>query len=40
VAGRRCQQGPINRAELRARDLPAQELELVAYHQQLDVFRV
>ena len=35
-----CQQGPIRCAELRPRDLPAQDLELVAQHQQLDVFHV
>jgi len=38
VAGRGSQQGPIRLAELRAGDLPAQDLELVAQHQQLDVF--
>jgi uncharacterized protein YdhG (YjbR/CyaY superfamily) len=35
-----CQQRPINRAELRPRDLPTQDLELVAQHQQLDVFHM
>jgi hypothetical protein len=40
MAGCGCQQGPISHAELRPRDLPAQDLELVAQHQQLDVFHV
>jgi hypothetical protein len=31
---------PINCAELRPRDLPAQDLELVPQHQQLDVLQV
>ena len=31
---------PIRCAELRPRDLPAQDLELVAQHQQLDVFQM
>jgi hypothetical protein len=36
----RCgrQQGAINRPEFRPYDLSAQDLELVAQHQQLDVF--
>ncbi len=38
---RRCrQQRPINHPELRPHDLPAQDLELVAQHQQLDVFHM
>ena len=40
MAGCGCQQGPVRRAELRPRDLPAQDLELVAQHQQLDVLHV
>ena len=40
MAGRGGQQGPIRLAELRAGDLPAQDLELVAQHQQLDVFHL
>jgi hypothetical protein len=34
------QQGAINRPEFRPHDLPAQDLELVAQHQQLDVFHM
>jgi hypothetical protein len=40
VARRRRQQRPISHPELRAHDLPAQDLELVAQHQQLDVFHM
>jgi hypothetical protein len=40
MAGCGCQQRPIRRAELRPRDLPAQDLELVAQHKQLDVLHV
>src|SRR5438128_11719525 len=40
MAGCGCQQGPISRTELRPRDLPTQDLELVAQHQQLDVFHM
>jgi hypothetical protein len=40
MAGRSGQHGPIRGGELRLRDLPAQDLELVAQHQQLDVFHV
>jgi hypothetical protein len=40
MAGCGCQQGPIRRSELRPRHLPTQDLELVAQHQQLDVFHV
>ena len=38
----RCgrKQSPINRPELRPHDLPPQDLELVAQHQQLDVFHM
>ena len=38
----RCsrKQGSINHPEFRPRDLPAQDLELVAQHQQLDVFHM
>ena len=32
-----CEQGTICRPELRLRDLPAEKLELVAQHEQLDV---
>jgi hypothetical protein len=38
VARCRCQEGPVNRPEFRPHDLAAQDLELVAQHQQLDVF--
>jgi hypothetical protein len=38
VTGCGCQQGPISGPKLRARDLAAQDLELMAQHQQLDVF--
>jgi hypothetical protein len=38
MAGPGCQQSPISKPELRLRDLPTQDLELVAQHQQLDVF--
>jgi hypothetical protein len=34
------QQSAINHPELRPCDLPAQDLELVAQHQQLDVFHM
>ena len=34
------EQRPINHAELRTHDLPAQDLELVAQHQKLDVFHM
>ena len=40
VTGCRCEQGPISRPKLRPRDLPAQNLELVPQHQQLDVLQV
>ncbi len=40
MTGRRCQQRPIGRRECRPRDLPAENLELVVEHQQLDVFHV
>jgi len=40
MAGCGRQQRPIRRVELRPRDLPAKDLELVAQHQQLDVFHV
>jgi hypothetical protein len=40
MAGRGRQQGPISKPELRLRDLPAQDLELVPQHKQLDVFHV
>jgi hypothetical protein len=40
MAGCGRQQGPIRHAELRSRDLPAQDLKLVAQHQQLDVSHV
>jgi hypothetical protein len=33
VAGRGCKQRPISHGELRPRDLPAQDLKLVAQHQ-------
>jgi hypothetical protein len=33
-------QGSINHPKFRPHDLPAQDLELVAQHQQLDVFHV
>jgi len=36
----RLQAGPINRPEFGPHDLPAQDLELVAQHQQLDVFHM
>jgi len=38
----RCgrKQGSINHPEFRPHDLPAQDLELVAQHQQLDVFHI
>jgi hypothetical protein len=38
----RCgrQQRPISRGKLRPRGLPAQDLELVAQHQQLNVFHI
>ena len=38
VTGSCCEQGPIGK--LRPRDLPAQDLELVAQHQQLDVLHM
>jgi hypothetical protein len=34
------QQGSINHPELRPRGLPPEDLELVAQHQQLDVFHM
>ncbi len=37
---RGCKQSPINRPEFRPHDLPPQDLELVAQHQQLDVFHM
>ena len=37
---RGCKQSPINRPEFRPHELPAQDLELVAQHQQLDVFHM
>jgi hypothetical protein len=40
TAGCCRQQRPINHPELRSHDLPAQDLELVAQHQQLDVFHM
>ncbi len=40
MTGGGCQQGPIRRAELRPRDLPTQDLKLVAQHQQLEVFHM
>ena len=38
----RCsrKQGPINHPKFRPHDLPAQDLELVAQHQELDVFHM
>lgn len=36
----RCEQGPISRPKVRPRDLPAQNLELMPQHKQLDVFHV
>ena len=38
LTGSCCEQGPIRRLELRPRDLAAEKLELVAEHEQLDVF--
>ena len=35
-----CKQSPINRPEFRPHELPAQDLELVAQHQQLEVFHM
>jgi len=35
-----CKQGSINHPEFRPHDLPAQDLELVAQHQQLNVFHM
>jgi len=35
-----CQQGSVGRLELWPRDLTARDLELVAEHEQLDVFHV
>src|SRR5436190_681365 len=40
VTRRGRQQCPINRPEFWSHDLPAQDLELVAQHQQLDVFHM
>jgi hypothetical protein len=40
VARRRCKQSPVNRSEFRPHDLPPQDHELVAQHQQLDVFHM
>ena len=40
MAGRRREQGTISGAKLRPRDLAAQNLELVAQDQQLDVLHV
>jgi hypothetical protein len=40
VTRRGCKQSPINRPEFRPHDLSAQDLELVAQHQQLDVFHM
>jgi hypothetical protein len=40
VAGRRREQGTISGAKLRPRDLAAQNIELVAPDQQLDVLDV
>jgi hypothetical protein len=37
---RGCKQGPIRHPQLRPHELPAQDLELVAQHKQLDVFRI
>jgi hypothetical protein len=40
VAGRRREQGTISGAKLRPRDLAAQNIDLVAQNQQLDVLDV
>jgi hypothetical protein len=40
VGRRGCKQGPIRHPEFRPHELPAQDLELVAQHQQLDVFHM
>ena len=40
MAGRRREQGTISGAKLWARDLAAQNLELVAQHEQLDVLYI
>jgi len=40
VAGCRREQSPISRPKLRPRDLAAQNLELMAQYQQLDVLHV
>ena len=40
MAGSGGQQSPIDDSKLWPRDLPAQNLELVTQHQQLDVFHM
>jgi len=40
VARRGRKQSPINHPKFRPHDLPPQDLELVALHQQLDVFHI
>jgi hypothetical protein len=35
-----CKQGSSNRPEFRPHDLPAEDLEFVAQHQQLDVLHM
>jgi hypothetical protein len=40
VPGCRCEQRSISEPELRLHDLAAQNVELVAQHQQLDVLQV
>jgi hypothetical protein len=40
VARCRCKQGSINHPKFRPHDLPTQDLELVALHQELEVFHM
>jgi hypothetical protein len=40
MARRSCKQSPIRHPEFRPHDLPTQDLELVAQHQQLDIFHM
>jgi hypothetical protein len=40
MAGSGCQQRPIDQSKLRPGDLPAQNLQLVAQDEQLDVFHM
>jgi len=35
-----CKQGSINHSKFWPHDLPAQDLELMAHHQQFDIFHI